>query len=62
MGFYKSIGVNPIINAAGPLTRLGGSRLNAEVLAAMAEASASFVHIDELQTQAGKVIAQITGA
>ena len=47
LGFYKSIGVKPIINAAGPLTRLGGSRLDAEVLNAMAEASASFVHIDE---------------
>ena len=38
MGFYKSIGVNPIINAAGPLTRLGGTRLDAEALDAMAEA------------------------
>lgn len=62
MEFYKSIGVKPIINAAGPLTRLGGSRLDAEVLNAMAETSASFVHIDELQAEAGKVIAQITGA
>jgi L-seryl-tRNA(Ser) seleniumtransferase len=33
-----------------------------EVLAAMAEAAASFVHIDELQVQAGKVIAEATGA
>jgi L-seryl-tRNA(Ser) seleniumtransferase len=33
-----------------------------EVLAAMAEAAASFVHIDELQAQAGKVIAEATGA
>ena len=36
MGFYQSIGVKPIINAAGPLTRLGGTRLDAEVLDAMA--------------------------
>ena len=62
MGFYQSIGVKPISNAAGPLTRLGGTRLDAEVLDAMAEASASFVHIDELQLQAGKVIAGVTGA
>jgi L-seryl-tRNA(Ser) seleniumtransferase len=33
-----------------------------EVLAAMVEAASSFVHIDELQAKAGKVIAEITGA
>jgi L-seryl-tRNA(Ser) seleniumtransferase len=62
MGFYDDLGVRAVINAAGTLTRLGGSRLAPEVLAAMAEASASFVHIDELQAKAGAVIAQITGA
>jgi D-glucosaminate-6-phosphate ammonia-lyase len=62
MGFYDDLGVRTVINAAGTLTRLGGSRLAPEVLAAMADASASFVHIDELQTRAGDVIAQITGA
>ena len=62
MGFYADLGVRTVINAAGTLTRLGGSRLAPEVLAAMAEASASFVHIDELQAAAGEVIAEITGA
>lgn len=62
MGFYDNLGVRTVINAAGTLTRLGGSRLAPEVLAAMAEASASFVHIDELQAKAGRVIARITGA
>jgi L-seryl-tRNA(Ser) seleniumtransferase len=62
MGFYDDLGVRSVINAAGTLTRLGGSRLAPEVLEAMAEASASFVHIDELQAKAGEVIAQITGA
>ena len=33
-----------------------------EVLAAMAEAAASFVHIDELQARAGEVLARATGA
>lgn len=62
MGVYDDLGVRTIINAAGTLTRLGGSRMSAEVLAAMAEAAASFVHIDELQANAGEVIADITGA
>jgi D-glucosaminate-6-phosphate ammonia-lyase len=54
--------VRTIINASGTLTRLGGSRMSPEVLAAMTEAAASFVHIDELQARAGDVIAEITGA
>jgi len=62
MGVYEDLGVRPVINASGTLTRLGGSRMAPEVLAAMAEAAASFVHIDELQQQAGRVIAEITGA
>lgn len=62
MGFYDDLGVPTLINAAGPLTRLGGSRLGPEVLAAMAEASSSFVHLDELQAAAGTVIAACTGA
>src|SRR5262245_19304661 len=62
MGIYEDLGVCTVINASGTLTRLGGSRMAPEVLAAMAEAAASFVHIDELQAQAGKVILQVTGA
>lgn len=62
MGIYDELGVQPVINAAATLTRLGGSRMDPEVLAAMNEAAASFVHIDELQASAGKVIAEITGA
>ncbi len=62
MGVYADLGVRTVINGAGTLTRLGGSRMAPEVLAAMAEAAASFVHIDELQARAGEVIAEITGA
>ena len=62
MGIYDDLGVRPVINASGTLTRLGGSRMAPEVLAAMAEAAASFVAIDELQERAGAVIAEITGA
>jgi len=62
MGIYDELGVCTVINASGTLTRLGGSRMAPEVLAAMAEAAASFVAIDELQARAGEVIAEITGA
>ena len=61
MSLYDDLGVRPVINAAGTLTRLGGSRMAPAVLEAMAEASASFVHLDELQAGAGEEIARITG-
>jgi L-seryl-tRNA(Ser) seleniumtransferase len=59
---YDDLGVRTVINAAATLTRLGGSRMAPEVLAAMNEAAESFVHIDELQQAAGRVIAEVTGA
>ena len=62
MGIYDDLGLRTVINASGTLTRLGGSRMAPEVLAAMAEAAASFVPIDELQTRAGEIIAEVTGA
>jgi L-seryl-tRNA(Ser) seleniumtransferase len=62
MGVYDELGVTTVINASGTLTRLGGSRMAPEVLAAMADAAAAFVRIDELQHAAGTVIADITGA
>jgi L-seryl-tRNA(Ser) seleniumtransferase len=62
MGIYDELGIRTVINASGALTRLGGTRMDREVLDAMADAAASFVRIDDLQEQAGKVIADITGA
>jgi L-seryl-tRNA(Ser) seleniumtransferase len=62
MGFYEELGLPTVINASGTLTRLGGSRMAPETLAAMAEAAASFVPMDALQARAGEVIAEITGA
>lgn len=62
MGIYEELGVRPVINAAGTLTRLGGSRMAPEVLAAMAEAAGSFVQIEELQERASAIIAELTGA
>lgn len=59
---YESLGVRRVLNAASTLTRLGGSRMPPEVLAAMAEASRQFVRIEDLQEAAGRVIAEATGA
>jgi L-seryl-tRNA(Ser) seleniumtransferase len=59
---YDRLGVPKRINAAGLLTRLGGSLMAPEVLEAMAEASRSFVDIAELQAAASRVIADATGA
>ncbi len=54
--------MRPVINAAGDLTRLGGTLMEADVLAAMQEAAGAFVVIQELQAAAGAVIARLTGA
>jgi D-glucosaminate-6-phosphate ammonia-lyase len=59
---YEHLGVRTIVNAAGTLTRLGGTLMLPEVVAAMEEASAAFVRIDELQARAGEIIAEVTGA
>jgi L-seryl-tRNA(Ser) seleniumtransferase len=49
-----------LINAAGTLTRLSGSLMADEVVAAMAEAAGSFVRIDQLQAAASRRIAAAT--
>lgn len=59
---YARLGVRTAINAAGTLTRLGGSLMEPEVTAAMAEAARRFVRIDELQAAVGRRIAEATGA
>jgi L-seryl-tRNA(Ser) seleniumtransferase len=59
---YERLGVRTIINATGTMTRLGGTRMLPEVVAAMVEAAGSLVRIDELQAAAGVIIARHTGA
>jgi L-seryl-tRNA(Ser) seleniumtransferase len=58
----KELGVTPVVNAAGHLTRLGGSLMSDEVLAAMREAAQNYVAMDQLQAAASRVIAEVTGA
>ena len=59
---YRQLGVKPIINAAGSVTRYGGTSTRPEVLKAMTDAAAVLVEMAELNQKAGEVIAGITGA
>jgi L-seryl-tRNA(Ser) seleniumtransferase len=61
-GLYARLGVKRRINAAGTLTRLGGSLMEEPVLEAMREAARASVDIGELQVAAGRAIARATGA
>ncbi len=62
MSIYEKLGARSVLNAAGTLTRLGGSLMAPEVVAAMDEAAQSSVDMFELQTAASGAIAQATGA
>ncbi len=62
MDIYKHYGIKTIINAAGTLTRLGGSRPLPEVMKAMSEAAIKFALIEDLQAAASDRIAALTGA
>ncbi|MCH8063850.1 MAG: aminotransferase class V-fold PLP-dependent enzyme, partial [Chloroflexi bacterium] len=59
---YRSLGVDPAIIASGNTTAYGGSKLRPEVFDAMNKASNVMVNMDQLNRQAGKIIAEITGA
>jgi L-seryl-tRNA(Ser) seleniumtransferase len=57
---YTALGVRPLINALSTYTRLGGSIMPPEVVAAMVEASRTHVNIEELQVMVGRRIAELT--
>ena len=57
---YRDLGLKAVINASATLTRLGGSRMPAEVLAAMATAAESFIDLNALQERVGARIAELT--
>ena len=59
---YQRMGVTPIINAAGSITRLGGTRTRPETLELMSRAARVMVNIDELNRAAGRELARLTGA
>jgi len=64
IGILEEVGldIEPIINAAGPVTMYCGASMPQEVMDAMSEAVHISVRMDELQAAASKVIAKITGA
>ena len=59
---YRSIGVQPLINARGTFTIISGSTMLPEVRAAMDEAARKYVHLDELAEAVGARLATLTGA
>jgi len=61
MSVYR-ISLEPIINAAGTSTRVGGAAHAPAAAAAMAEAARSCVPLDRLQGAASSIIAEVTGA
>ncbi len=62
MTVYEKVGVKPIINVDGPLTRYGGAIMEKETLEAMNEAAKYSVPLDQLQAAASKIIAEKTHA
>ena len=62
MSVYESLGLSPIINAAGTQTRLGGTVMLPEVREAMSDAANELVPTEELQAVASTVIAQCCGS
>ncbi len=62
MSVWKQWGLEPIINASGAVTRLGGAPMPPEVLEAYVLASRESVPLDQVQGLASRVLAQHTGA
>ncbi len=59
---YRTIGVSPVISAAGTVTAYGGTKLRPEVTEVMNQASRIMVNMDALNRAAGRIIADATGA
>jgi len=58
---YTRLGVRPVINGLATATRLGGSIMPAEVIAAMEEAGKYFVSMPELHEKVGERLANLIG-
>ncbi len=61
-GVLQRLGVAEVINACGPVTRLGGGPMAPEIMEAMAEASRVCCDMLDLQAAACRVIRRVTGA
>src|SRR5262249_14581625 len=62
MSSWREWGLEPIINASGAVTRLGGAPMPAEVLDAYVRAAQESVPLDQVQGLASRVLAEVTGA
>lgn len=62
MDIFEELSVPTVINAAGTLTRLGGTLMSPVAKEAMAAASEAAVPIDALQAGASRVLGELTGA
>jgi L-seryl-tRNA(Ser) seleniumtransferase len=58
---YQRLGVEPVINANGTVTVLGGSLMPEEVVAAMREAARSYVELPLLLRRSGEYLAGLIG-
>ena len=61
MSVYRKYGLRAIINASGPVTRLGGMPMESDVLDAYVAAAAATVPLEQLQAAASDAICQVTG-
>lgn len=57
----ESLGLRPVINASATLTKLGGSVMPPEVVAAMQQGAQTFLDWPELQRAVGRRVAELTG-
>ncbi|MEO2034886.1 MAG: aminotransferase class V-fold PLP-dependent enzyme [Planctomycetaceae bacterium] len=60
MSIYRQMGIEPIINACGSVTRLGGAPMPTEVLEAFRSAARETVSLEQLQAAASSRIAGAT--
>jgi L-seryl-tRNA(Ser) seleniumtransferase len=60
-GVCQALGIQPVINATGTVTVLGGSLMPPEVVAAWADAARHFVNLLQLQDKVGERIAKLIG-
>ncbi|HEX3726649.1 MAG TPA: aminotransferase class V-fold PLP-dependent enzyme [Pirellulales bacterium] len=61
MGVYEELGLMPIINASGTVTRLGGAPMSPAVLKGFCEAAGQCIPIEHLQAAASRIISGETG-
>lgn len=58
--FYSTLGIRPVINAAGALSRLGGSLLSPGVREAMSQAAQNFIDLPLFHDRVGEELARLT--